>query len=196
MKRTKITDQLRDKAIELRKNGIAITKIAIELNVAHATICNIVKNIILTEEQKCKLHYRESKHLLKYGGRKIGSITKRRKEMGEDEWLNYQIERKIKCKNKQDAEYWSNKRFIKKKIFVEYKGGKCIKCGYNKCLAALDFHHRDPKTKRYAVSKLYSISLKRLSEIEEELDKCDLLCRNCHAESHYELNNKNRKMSV
>ena len=61
-------------------------------------------------------------------------------------------------------------------------GGKCIKCGYAKCLGALEFHHRDPGEKDIDFKKIIRRSaLKRI----EELQKCDLLCSNCHREIHF-----------
>lgn len=67
---------------------------------------------------------------------------------------------------------------------VEYLGGKCLKCGYNKSLHALSFHHRNPesKDKNYKRCKLWS-----WNRLKKELDKCDLLCHNCHAEIHEEM---------
>ena len=65
---------------------------------------------------------------------------------------------------------------------VEYKGGKCSKCGYNKCINALQFHHVDRSTKEFGISsKGFS---KSWDAIKKELDKCDILCSNCHAEEH------------
>lgn len=72
----------------------------------------------------------------------------------------------------------------KKEEMVIYKGGCCLKCGYNKYLGALHFHHRDPFVKSFAIS---ASSKKTSQEIVEELDKCDLLCANCHAETHGQL---------
>ena len=63
---------------------------------------------------------------------------------------------------------------------VEYKGGKCSRCEYNKCIRALDFHHIDPSRKDFTVSRV-SRSWKA---IKAELDKCILLCANCHRELH------------
>lgn len=68
---------------------------------------------------------------------------------------------------------------------VDYLGGKCIKCGYFKCMAAMEFHHRDPSQKDFRISNGRSIKWER---VVKELDKCDLLCSNCHKEMHYELN--------
>lgn len=72
-----------------------------------------------------------------------------------------------------------HRRFKKKAI--EYKGGSCKICGYNKCLSAMVFHHRDPDQKDFSVSQLKSASWETM---RLELDKCDLLCSNCHSELH------------
>lgn len=66
---------------------------------------------------------------------------------------------------------------------INYKGGKCVKCGYNKYAGALDFHHLDPSKKDFTIAKRKNCSLET---IKPELDKCILLCRNCHAELHFE----------
>jgi hypothetical protein len=66
---------------------------------------------------------------------------------------------------------------------VEYKGGKCSKCGYNKCIAALEFHHLDPSEKD---PKWSNMKTRSFDKIKPELDKCVLLCANCHREEHYD----------
>ena len=63
---------------------------------------------------------------------------------------------------------------------LEHKGGKCEFCGYNKCEAALEFHHIDPSTKLFGLSG----STKALKTQLKEADKCYLLCANCHREIH------------
>jgi len=69
-----------------------------------------------------------------------------------------------------------------KEICIKYKGGKCEKCNYDKYMGALQFHHRDPKQKDFCIS---NARLKTFNdEIKYELDKCDLLCANCHFEAH------------
>ena len=69
-----------------------------------------------------------------------------------------------------------------KVMAIEYKGGKCVFCGYNKCNDALEFHHIDPSNKGF------SLSVRGLtrswSKIKKELDKCILVCANCHRELH------------
>lgn len=73
----------------------------------------------------------------------------------------------------------TKKRKQLKEKAVEYKGGSCILCGYNRCLAALDFHHLDRSKKDFKLSDMYSKSWK---SVLEELDKCVLVCANCHRE--------------
>lgn len=62
---------------------------------------------------------------------------------------------------------------------IAYKGGCCVKCGYNKCPTAMTFHHREPHEKEALISKISS-----WPKMQVELDKCDLLCHNCHIETH------------
>lgn len=64
---------------------------------------------------------------------------------------------------------------------VELKGGKCQFCGYNKCVQALDFHHLDMSQKSAGVSSIFHMSW---DKIEAEIDKCVLVCANCHGEIH------------
>ena len=72
-----------------------------------------------------------------------------------------------------------------KLMAVEHKGGCCIKCGYNKCMGALEFHHTDPTQKDFAISN--NGTTKAWSKIIIELEKCILVCANCHREIHHEL---------
>lgn len=67
---------------------------------------------------------------------------------------------------------------------VEYKGGKCEECGYNKSHAALDFHHTDPTSKDLQIS---NGNYRQWDVVRVELDKCRLLCSNCHREEHERL---------
>lgn len=69
-----------------------------------------------------------------------------------------------------------------KKLLVEYKGGKCEICGYDKCVSALEFHHLNPEEKDFAIGqKGYTRSFERN---KSEVDKCILVCSNCHREIH------------
>lgn len=85
----------------------------------------------------------------------------------------------IKCHN----EYTIKMHQLKKKQGVEYLGGKCKICGFKKYLSSLDFHHLDGLTKDDNFANKTHWSWKRL---KIELDKCILLCKNCHNAVHYE----------
>jgi len=58
----------------------------------------------------------------------------------------------------------------------------CAICGYNKCTHSLDFHHVNPQDKKFQISA-HQLSFKD-ERIVDELNKCILLCRNCHGEIH------------
>jgi hypothetical protein len=76
------------------------------------------------------------------------------------------------------------KRALLRKIeFVRMLGGKCAVCGYQKNLAALTFHHNDPNLKEFEFDRrvLSNFNSERLLL---EIQKCTLLCSNCHAEHH------------
>lgn len=67
-----------------------------------------------------------------------------------------------------------------KMMAIAYKGNKCQICGYAKYQGALDLHHRSQKTKSFGIAdKGYTRSWGR---VKEELDKCVLVCANCHRE--------------
>lgn len=68
------------------------------------------------------------------------------------------------------------------------KNKKCIKCGYNKCGAALDFHHIDPEEKDEIIQRMVSNNYS-LDKVFEEIEKCVVLCANCHREFHFLNNN-------
>lgn len=69
-----------------------------------------------------------------------------------------------------------------KMLAVEYKGGKCSICSYYRSSAALEFHHLNPNEKDFTLSHVRSYKFD--DRIKTELDKCVLLCANCHREVH------------
>ena len=69
-----------------------------------------------------------------------------------------------------------------RQMAVEYKGGSCERCGYNRCIEALEFHHTNSSEKDFNVSQRgYT---RTWSRVKEELDKCVLLCASCRRELH------------
>ena len=81
----------------------------------------------------------------------------------------------------------------KKLAAISMMGGACSRCGYSRCLKALEFHHLDRKTKKYNMAKMFVH--RGMEEIKEELKKCILVCSNCHKEIEYELS-KNSKQWI
>ncbi len=86
-----------------------------------------------------------------------------------------------RCKKCRSAAVSRKRRKIKLRA-LEYKGGKCEVCGYDRCIDALEFHH--------LTNKSFGLSEKGHTRswdtIQKELDKCVLLCANCHRERHAE----------
>jgi len=71
--------------------------------------------------------------------------------------------------------------------YIQSLKTKCGKCGYNKCIEALEFHHKNPNEKDNTISRLsrrvFSPATKLL--IDAEVQKCIILCANCHREEHH-----------
>lgn len=76
----------------------------------------------------------------------------------------------------------SKRRRKLKQLAVDYLGGSCQLCGYSKTLAALDFHHKDPTQKDFGIAARGAT--RSFEKIKIELDKCLLVCANCHREIH------------
>lgn len=72
-----------------------------------------------------------------------------------------------------------------REALINQRGGKCEICGYSKCIEALEFHHLDPKQKDFSISNTGGTP--SFEKMKEEVDKCQLLCANCHREEHARL---------
>lgn len=88
-------------------------------------------------------------------------------------------------KGYQSYENQKKRGWDRKRKFVEMKGGKCEMCGYSKSLRALTFHHIIPSNKSFPLD-IRNLSNHTYQLCLDELDKCDLLCFNCHMEIHDE----------
>jgi len=98
---------------------------------------------------------------------------------GETEFSNTTT--RSRCKKCQVTAVQKRRNKIKE-LAVEYKGGSCINCGYNKYIGALEFHHLNPKEKDFNLS--HNGHCRSWEIVKKELDKCILLCANCHREIH------------
>ena len=84
-----------------------------------------------------------------------------------------------------DKQRW---RIRAKKWIVEYAGGQCQYCGYDKYIGNLLFHHLDPSNKKHEIGNLMK-NTSGWKKILEEASKCVLVCANCHGEIHADLIN-------
>lgn len=126
---------------------------------------------------------------------KGGYATKKCKDCGLELALNrfekndrgYWGRRQCKrCRSIYNIKFRKDRTRKRKIELIKYKGGKCEICNYDKCNAALEFHHIEDK--KFSIG----LTISRLSEedyqniIFGEIDKCLLLCANCHREIHFE----------
>ncbi len=168
-----------EKIIELRNQGKTYKEISEQLNCALSTVsyhCRLNKmggqTDRLTEDEKIELQklYNE-----------IGSLKKVAKIKGRAfETVQKYVTIKTRTKKVSNSEAVIEWRKRTKKKLVDYKGGKCQLCDYNKSLNALHFHHLDPNEKDFSISGK-SLSFDKL---KNEVDKCILVCSNCHSEIH------------
>jgi hypothetical protein len=158
---------------KLVENGFTQRKIAKDQNCSQSTVKYWLKKYNLKTEgfkkQKCFC-------CKDCGDTNIKNAFSLNKENG---LLHYSL--CFVCQRKRNSKNWRKN----KQIFVDYKGGKCEICGYKKCIAALQFHHLDPNQK----DPDWNLFKNRLLEnVKHELDKCQLLCSNCHSEIHFNEN--------
>lgn len=83
-----------------------------------------------------------------------------------------------RCKRCRSEGVTARRRAVVDTIKLEH-GGACTECGYDRCLQALDFHHKNPADKLFGVS---CGNTRGINILREEAKKCVLLCANCHRE--------------
>jgi hypothetical protein len=84
-------------------------------------------------------------------------------------------------------EYWRVRQTAKRKDIKEWVDSlktKCAKCGYNRCIEALEFHHKDSNDKVRSISRMMRNNWGR-KRILTEIKKCIILCANCHREQRF-----------
>jgi transposase len=74
----------------------------------------------------------------------------------------------------------TKRRRAMKRLLVDEAGGACLICGYDRCVAALHFHHLDPTTKGFTLA--LGGNTRAIAKVRAEASKCVVLCANCHAE--------------
>lgn len=179
-----------EKIFELRKEGKSYSEIAEVLKISKATVsyhCKllnlnapITNNIAIDDETIKKINEYYLTHTILETAAKFN--------VGASTVVKYTDCKFIKLNDDERRERnynrVRNRRQKLKELGVAYLGGKCNKCGYDKCIWALEFHHKDPNEKDFTVSAYSNLAW---DKIKLELDKCELVCSNCHKEIHYNL---------
>jgi hypothetical protein len=120
-------------------------------------------------------------------------------EKDDSEFVNDYVKHRsyacLKCRNEDNKKYysenkdkWNSERARVKQECVDYLGEKCKLCGYSRCNGVLDFHHLDENKKSFTISdktRGRGGALVKFEELKDELDKCIILCSNCHKELHF-----------
>jgi hypothetical protein len=103
------------------------------------------------------------------------------KDLCEFAWKNKDKNKKMSCcKNCYNNKYGA----LKRKVALSYKIGlKCQICGEDHP-ATIVFHHRDPTKKKWPIARGIADGYSK-EIILEEMDKCDVLCANCHHKLHW-----------
>ncbi len=91
----------------------------------------------------------------------------------------------LEMRRKHAKECYERGKRLRRKLLAR-AGGKCQKCGYKKCEKALQFHHKNRRTKCFSLS-ISDIRARTWESVLREADKCVLLCSNCHIEVEHEL---------
>ena len=118
-------------------------------------------------------------------------VIKECKYHGLTKYIYVPSAKRYKC-SKCQSEAVQKRRDKTKQILVEYKGGKCEICGYDKCISALEFHHINPEEKDFSFSDNTNRSWE---STKQEIKKCILICANCHREIHAGLIDNNLSSS-
>lgn len=178
------------KIIDLRESKKTYDEISSELKISKYVVSKICRELKLVDSRKFGRINEEMILMIRKMYDEIGSSLKvanllnvskstvlKYAEIKNKEKLN---ENDRKKNNSNGVIDWRRRTKIK---LVEYKGGKCEKCEYDKCIDALEFHHLDPIEKDFTISgKSWSFD-----RLKKEVDKCILVCSNCHKEIHFKL---------
>ena len=183
---------MKDKILELRRNGKSMKSIAKELKCARSTVSYHCNNAGLGGKYDRKILTHDEINNIKKLYSDGYTNDKLSKDFNVSKYEIKKYTKKLKRYSRFDesltikqktAIMVSERRRKLKDMAIDYKGGKCEKCGYNKCNGALEFHHLNPEEKDFSISS--AGTTRSFERIKKEIDKCILVCANCHREIHY-----------
>ena len=178
----------KENVIILRKEGKSFNEISKLLNCSKSYISSICKENKLSDiglDNSKKLSDEEINELKEYYKTHTKEETSIKFGVSTTTVNKYKDNKRVKLTDEEikNKNYKHLKAFRKKnkERAIEYKGGKCVVCAYNRSVTAMEFHHLDPTQKDFGIS---SNSNRAWEKIRIELDKCVLVCSNCHREIH------------
>jgi hypothetical protein len=182
----------KNKILELRLQGLSYNKIAESLGCAKSTVCFHCQHLEGNKEtirnlQGCleePMWDEKTKDVICWL-RLIGVCIEEIADVLEIDLvlLRWYVKKHFLKRGTRNIENYKrvrNRRRKLKVLAVLTKGGCCQRCGYDTCIKALDLHH-------YNGEKDFSISTRTNTSwqaIKKEVEKCILLCSNCHREIH------------
>lgn len=183
-----MAQSLKNKIIELRKQDKTYFEICTLLKCSKSTVSYHCKseNLITCSRTPQKISVElidlvnqyYSNHTAKDTALKFNisiSTVKRCSVLNKRKYLTAE-ERKINNYNRVKT----HRQKLKQKA-VDYLGGKCLFCDYSKSVWSMHFHHKNSVDKSFTISEYQNLSW---NTIRKELDKCMLICANCHGEVH------------
>ena len=163
----------REELQPLVEDGQTLGQIAKQLQVSITTVCYWIDKHQLPTPRRVRAG--DSEKRLRDGDTRA---IRRCRHHGDVEFV-LDSNRHWRCRRCRQNAVTERRRKVKR-LLVEEAGGCCVLCGYDRLVAALQFHHVDPGTKRFSLSQkghTFGIALAR-----QEASKCVLLCANCHVE--------------
>lgn len=158
----------------LANQGLTLAEIAAEVDRSEPTVRYWIERHGLN--RPCDRRRQDVEQAIREGRR---TVVRHCRRHGETEFALVGDRRYPRCKECR-AEAVARRRRKVKQILVEEAGGRCVLCGYDRSLCALQFHHLDPAQKSFGIAQRGNT--RSIDDVRREVAKCVLLCSNCHAE--------------
>jgi len=162
-----------DELRRLMARGATVREAAAHFDCGYSTVRYWLKKLDIETRRMARL--RASNAAIRDGKARVRLTCP---EHGEVEFFR-RSDGNYRCSKCRTASVSAWRRRVKRKL-IERAGGCCVLCGYDRHPAALHFHHLDPSTKSFVLSR--QGVTRSFGEAAAEADKCVLLCGNCHAE--------------
>jgi Homeodomain-like domain len=166
----------RERLVDLVDAGMTIAEIALAVDRSAASVRHWLKRYSLRTANRRGRRPRDGSAEARREGARLAVL--RCPEHGLTDHVR-ETRGYYRCKRCRQEAVIRRRRRVKAAIVAE-RGGRCVLCGYDRCTAALEFHHLDPSSKAFGLAQQgHARSIER---VRAEMRKCVLVCSNCHAE--------------